>query len=169
MLSRKPLDPTNRSISHEAQPGDFMWPGWTRPARQHDAGEFLPHLCQRTDCEPLRGGWEARKHRGRAYEVLDEQFTRPHVRLPLQRPFQIQEAIQHWHNQDAMHAFTHAPELLILQISRFLHTDRSIRKTRQSFDIQRHLEVPTFVDPAGTVEQQPYKLCGGVLHIGKVL
>ena len=143
----------------------FMWPGWTRPTRQHDAAEFLQHFCQRTDCAALRGGWEARKHRGRAYEGLDEQFTCPDVRLPLQRPFQIQEAIQHRHSQDAMHAFTHAPDLLIRQISRFLHTDRGIRKTRQSFHIQRHIEVPAFVDHAGTVEQKSYTLCGGVLHI----
>ena len=80
--------------------------GWPRPTRQHDAAEFLQHLCQRTDCTALRGGWEARKHRGRAYEVLDEQFTCPHIRLPLQRPFQIQEAIQQWRRQDAVYAQT---------------------------------------------------------------
>ena len=53
----------------------FIWPGWRRPTHQHDAGEFLQHLCQKTECTALRGGWEARKHRGGAYEILDEQFT----------------------------------------------------------------------------------------------
>ena len=70
-----------------------VWPGWQRPTRQHDAAEFLQHLCQKTECTALRGGWKARKRRGGAYEVMDEQFTCPHVRLPLQRPFQIQEAV----------------------------------------------------------------------------
>ena len=115
-------------------------------------------------CSPTRrlGG---RKHRGRAYEVL---MNSSHARMfdfRCKDHFQIQEAIQHWHSQDAMHAFTHAPDLLIRQISRFLHTDRGIRKTRQSFHIQRHIEVPAFVDHAGTVEQKSYTLCGGVLHI----
>ena len=66
-------------------------------------------------------------------------------------------------------ACTNAPELLILQIGRFLHTDKGIRKIRQSFQIQRHIEVPTFVDHAGSIEQTSYMLCGGVLRIGKVV
>ena len=70
------------------------------------SAEFLQHLCQKTECAALRGGWEARRHRGGACEVIDEQFTCPHVRLPMQRPFRIQEAVQQWHSQDATHAFT---------------------------------------------------------------
>ena len=113
----------------------FMWTGWQRPTRQHDAAEFLQHLCQRTDCTALRGGWEARTQQERAYEIVDEQFTCLHSRLPLQRPFQIQEAIQQWHNHEAVHAVTSAPDLLIL-----------------SFHIQRRIEVPTFVGHAGAIE-----------------
>ena len=113
----------------------FMWTGWQRPTRQHDAAEFLQHLCQRTDCTALRGGWEARTQQERAYEIVDEQFTCLHSRLPLQRPFQIQEAIQQWHNHEAVHALTSAPDLLIL-----------------SFHIQRRIEVPTFVGHAGAIE-----------------
>ena len=64
-----------------------------------------------------------------------------------------------------MHAFTHAPELLVLQVNRFLHTDRSIKKTQQRFQLQGRIDVPTFTDHEGTVEQ----MCGGVLRTGKVV
>ena len=161
---------SNRMVNIARDPAwTFIWPGWQRPTRQHDAAEFLQHLCQKTECATLRGGWEERRHRGGAYEVMGEQFTCPHVRLPMQRPFQIQEAVQQWHNQDATHAFTHPPILLILQVSRFLHTDRGIRKTRQTFQLQREINIPTFSDHKGNIEQTPYILSGGVLHVGQVV
>ena len=87
----------------------------------------------------------------------------------MNRPFRIQEAIQQWHDQDGVHAFTLLPELLILQVSRFMHTDRGIRKTRQSFQLQCRINIPHFVDHAGSVEHATYHLRGGVLHVGQVV
>ena len=147
----------------------FMWSGWQRPTRQHDAVEFLQHLCQKTGCTALQGGWEARMYREGAYEIVDEQFTCPHIRLPMHRPFQIQEATQQWHSQEAAHEFTQPPRLLILQVSRFLRTDRGIRKTRQTFQLLRRINIPTFTDHAGSTEQTTYILRGGVLHVGQVV
>ena len=147
----------------------FMWNGWRRPTHQHDAAEFLQHLCQRTDCTALRGGWEARKHRGGAYEILDEQFSCPHIRLHLERPFHIQNAIDAWHKQECVHAFTRTPDTLILQVVRFLQTERGIRKTRQSFALQKTVRIPVFTDHSATVRHMQYEICGGVLHVGKVV
>ena len=104
----------------------FMWPGWQRPTRQHDAADFLQHLCQHTERTGLRGGWEARKNRAGAYEVLDEQFTCPHVRLPLRRPFQVQAAVQQWHDQDVTHA------LRILRSSWYCRSTGSYTQTAGS-------------------------------------
>ena len=59
--------------------------------------------------------------------------------------------------------------LLILQVSRLLHTDRGIRKTRQTFQLQREKNIPTFSDHEGNIEQTPYILSGGVLHVGQVV
>ena len=84
-------------------------------------------------------------------------------------PFQVQDAVTKWHQQDSIHAFTRPPATLILQVSRFLHTERGIRKTRQSFQLQKKVHIPVFTDHAGSVEQVPYMLCGGVLHVGKVV
>ena len=71
-----------------------------------EPAEFLQHLCQRTECAALQGGWEARRHEEGAYAILDEQFTCPHIRLPMNRPFRIQEAVRvatieqaAWNNQ----------------------------------------------------------------------
>ena len=147
----------------------FMWHGWRRPTHQHDAAEFLQHLCQRTDCTALRGGWEARKHRDGAYEILDEQFSCPHTRLHLERPFHIQNAIDVWHKQACVHAFTRTPDTLILQVGRFLQTERGIRKTRQSFALQKTVRIPVFTGHSGTVRHMQYEICGGVLHVGKVV
>ena len=139
----------------------FMWSGWQQPTRQRDAAEFLQHLCQKTECTALQGGWEARRYREGACEIVAEPFTWPHVRLPTHRPFQIQEAIQQWHSQEAAHAFTQPPRLLILQVSRFLHADRGIRKTRQTFQLLRRINIPTFTDHAGSTEQTTYILQRG--------
>ena len=147
----------------------FIWNGWQRPTHQHDAVEFLQHLCQKTDCTALRGGWEARKHRGGAYEILDEQFTCPHIRLSLERPFHLQDAMDKWHQQECVHAFTRPPDTLILQVSCFLQTERGIRKTRQSFQLQKKVRIPIFTDHSGTVQHIDYEICGGVLHVGKVV
>ena len=91
--------------------------GGMQPTHQHDAAEFLQHLCQQTDCSALRGGCEARKHGDESYNVIDEQFTCPHLRLQLERPFQVQDAIMKWHQQDSVHAFTRPPAILILQVN----------------------------------------------------
>ena len=58
---------------------------------------------------------------------------------------------------------------MILQVSRFLQTERGIRKTRQSFQLQKRVHIPIFTDHAGSVEHMQYELCGGVLHVGKVV
>ena len=95
---------SNQAVNIARDPAwSFVWPGWQRPTCQHDAAEFLQHLCQRRACAALQGGWEARRHGEGAYAVLDEQFTCPHIRLPMNRPFQIQEAIQQWRDQDGVH------------------------------------------------------------------
>ena len=147
----------------------FLWPGWQRPTRQHDAAEFLQHLCNRTDCAALKGGWEARRPQAGAYEILDEQFNCPHIRLMVQSPFRIQEAVTAWHAQDTPHALTRPPELLILQVGRFVQSASGVRKTRQMIEVHKHLTVPTFTGHAGDIAHTPYKLCGGVMHIGKVV
>ncbi|CAE7279327.1 unnamed protein product [Symbiodinium natans] len=148
---------------------NFIWPGWQKPTRQHDAAEFLQHLCNRTDCVALKGGWEARRPQAGAYEILDEQFNCPHIRLVVQHPFRIQDAVTAWHTQDPPHALTRPPELLILQIGRFVQSAGGIRKTRQRIEMHKNLTVPTFTGHAGDVVNTPYKLCGGVMHIGKVV
>ena len=90
---------SNQAVNIARDPAwSYVWPGWQRPTRQHDAAEFLQRLCQRTACAALQGGWEARRHEAGAYAILDEQFTCPHLRLPMSRPFRIQEAIQQWHD-----------------------------------------------------------------------
>ena len=62
-------------------------------------------ICTRTECLAMRGGWEARRPRRAAYEILDEQFTCPHFRLVLHRP----DAMQRWHNQEVLHALVQPP------------------------------------------------------------
>ena len=56
-----------------------------------------------------------------------------------------------------------------MQVNRFLHTDCGIKKTWQSLELQRRINVPTFTDHEGNIEQTPYTLCGGVLQISKVV
>ena len=146
-----------------------IWQGWTRPTRQHDAAEFLQHLCQKIESVALRGGWEARRHDMGAYEVTDEQYTCPHVRLQLSRPFHVQDAMDNWRAQATMHAFTHLPHTLILQVGRFIQTDRGVKKSRQTLHLQRRLKVPAFSDHAGNITLVDYSLYGGVMRIGQVV
>ena len=64
---------SNQAVNIARDPAwSYVWPGWQRPTRQHDAAEFLQHLCQRTACAALQGGWEARRHEEGAYAILDE-------------------------------------------------------------------------------------------------
>ena len=163
--SPKPPGRVERQTLPETQPGPLYGMGGNGPpismmrpnscnifaTHQHDAAEFLQHLCQKTDCTALRGGWEARRHRGGAYEILDEQFTCPHIRLILERPFHLQDAVDKWHQQECVHAFTRPPDTLILQVGRFLQTERGIRKTRQSFQLQKKVRIPIFTDHSGTI------------------
>ena len=45
--------------------------------KTHDVAEFLQHMCTRAECLAMRGGWEARRPKRAAYEILDEQVTCP--------------------------------------------------------------------------------------------
>ena len=87
----------------------------------------------------------------------------------MERPFHLQDAIDKWHQQECFHAFTRPPDTLILQVSRFLQTERGIRKTRQSFQLQKKVRIPIFTDHSGTVQHMDYEICRGVLHVGKVV
>ena len=49
-----------------------LWRGWRQPTHQHDAAEFLQHLCQQVECAALRGGWEARRREADSYNITDE-------------------------------------------------------------------------------------------------
>ena len=78
--------------------------GWSRPQRQHDVGAFACHALAKLRSELMVGSWIAR----RADPISRDLDSGPqHLPITVQIPegaSTIQECVEAWHHQDALHA-----------------------------------------------------------------
>eukprot|EP00439_Symbiodinium_sp_Y106_P052892 s6280_g7.t1 len=121
---------------------DMMWRplirGWRDINRQHDVVEFAAYMFDRHGVTLVQGEWEARTGIPMVGQPGDVgQCTQPLLlHLPNLPPglaaLQVQSLVDQWHAQEAIHAFTAAPSVLIIQLGRFSSEDGRVRKVHTS-------------------------------------
>ena len=106
---------------------DLMWQplirGWKDINRQHDVVEFAAHMFARHGVALVQGEWEARTGLPMVGQPGDAgQCSQPLLlHLPHLPPglaaLQVQSLVDQWHAQEAIHAFTVAPSILVMDVS----------------------------------------------------
>ena len=83
----------------------------------------------------------------------------------------LQDVIEAWHQQEALHALLLAPECLVLQLGRFWQNDAGdICKLRHrvSLDV-RTFQAPVFDLNDLTIKWQSYGVSSAVIHMGETI
>ena len=149
---------------------------WTNPHQQHDACEFMAYLCGRLRFPDFQGDWQARCDVLGDIQCTDSGSTMQAIRLetPMappglqgQGPIQIQQLIDTWTNQHAIHALRMAPHILCLQLGRFQHTPQQRYKNQDPIMIgSGHVRVPRFTGSDLQRSFVEYRISAGILHHG---
>ena len=105
---------------------------WELPERQHDGAEFILFLLRKLPftADHATATWQARQRDGDTYRVTDWGRSAPLLLHPpstaqtadCQR-WSVQKLLQCWKEQDALHAFSMPPGVLLVQIGRFSQAD----------------------------------------------
>ena len=149
---------------------------WELPDRQHDGAEFILYLLRQL---PFTAGkvmttWQARQQQDDHYVTTDQGSSAP---LLLQPPawacqsddhsLSVQELINGWRDQDALHALVMPPTILTLQIGRFGFDHEGARTLQHRFKLvpDLNIDVPVF-DPHMNAHHDRYRLRSTIVHIG---
>ena len=114
------------------------------------------------------GEWQSRRE-DPALRVLDTGLL--HIPITMEIPVgsrTLQDCIEAWKLQHAIHAMCSAPDMLVLQLGRFRQTaQRRIRKYRCILTLPTHVQMPCFVDVrTRDTYSVSYKVMAGVYHLG---
>ncbi|CAE7225147.1 Pol [Symbiodinium sp. CCMP2592] len=153
--------------------------GWQHPARQHDAAEFLEHICGSSLVlnDNIECVWQARKSNQASYRIDDCGQSAPITLLPPSTDCEgvrccvsVQDLINQWHIQEQVHAMVIASQFLVLQANRFSFMADTHRTAKRHYRIRADLEIdfPCFVCNT-SVEccQVRYRLSSVVTHRGE--
>ena len=142
--------------------------GWPRPLEQHDASEFIGHLCARMQGLPDLCTWMVQ--RVEAAGVPRELGGSCPVFLPIRRACgaphaTLQQSIQDWHMQLHLYGLALARPLLILQLNRFSGCHPFGRKDAAAVSLEAGLiHMPCIA--TGDTTSVPYRIVSVIVHAG---
>ena len=139
---------------------------WRRPQEQHDVGEFTVHVLSKLQPPILQGRWLARLADPMVRNV-DSGVTVAPITLTIPaRASNLQDCVNAWHSQAAIHALEAPVPLIVLQLGRF--TGNGIRRTRkllQRLNLNGGLQLPVF-ETGLAAQWCRYSVVAGVFHLG---
>ena len=157
---------------------DFFWrtliAGWTNSHQQQDVAEFASFLCKKHKISLVAGEWEARTyihgvgHPGDA--GLSAQPILLHLpSLPpgLSSTPRVQSLVDQWYAQEAIHAFTVLPSVLMLQLGRFRVQQGQIHKIHTHVQVDEWLWIPHFLNANFQVRPIKYERIAVICHHGE--
>ena len=140
---------------------------WQRVNSQHDVVEFAEHVFQYMQAPVMAGSWESRTLEGDAVRVWSSGSTNRALHIHLDdRPGQtVQMLVQGWSEQAMVHALTHVPKVLVLQIMRYHAAATGPIKLDVPILLDAQVTIPVFthdVHTSGVV----FKLQAVIQHHG---
>ena len=145
--------------------------GWSHPQRQHDVAEIVDFLQPRLLITPFPGSWETRQQTPGDLICTSPVGAQRCVTLPLnlQHPaFEVQELVNQWCSQSAIHAFNVAPPWIFLQLPRFHYRAPAWpEKQPHAYVLTHCISIPVFKDRhCIDVEWVPYRIIAYIQHHG---
>ena len=145
--------------------------GWRQPDQQHDVVEFMQFLLPRIPWLGSAFMWGARLiDRGGIVRHIHQ--PNAHV-LPLHPPdgmcdSNLQNTINAWHQQYAIHGLCQAPTHLYIQLPRYRETPQGFVKHSIPLNLNtRDISLPVFTHPdALEVRWQAYRITTAIVHLG---
>ena len=149
----------------------FTMLGWRQPDQQHDVVEFMQFLLPRIPWLGSAFMWGARLiDRGGIVRHIHQ--PNAHV-LPLDPPdgmcdSNLQNTINAWHQQYAIHGLCQAPTHLYIQLPRYRETPQGFVKHSIPLNLNtRDISLPVFTHPdALEVRWQAYSITTAIVHLG---
>ena len=149
----------------------FTMLGWRQPDQQHDVVEFMQFLLPRIPWLGSAFMWGARLiDRGGIVRHIHQ--PNAHV-LPLDPPdgmcdSNLQNTINAWHQQYAIHGLCQAPTHLYIQLPRYRETPQGFVKHSIPLNLNtRDISLPVFTHPdALEVRWQAYRITTAIVHLG---
>ena len=134
--------------------------GWQRPAQQHHIAEFATHVLTRLRPACLEGTWQARTLDG-GIQDMGSTMSPLLIDLP-PGATDLASCVRAGHLQARVHALFCTPKVLCIQLARFAHRNRAIRK--RCIPIQLgDLDMPCFVGSSNTLSTVRYTLAAAAL------
>ena len=148
---------------------------WSRAHQQHDASEFSSFLCDRLRLPDFRGEWVARRvqntfvwktDQGSTAQAIFLEVPPPPPGLQGVRPIHVQNLINMWESQSSIHALRRAPNIICLQLGRFLHDNAQGYKDMQPVEFSGLVCVTMFTGNDLHRSLVKYRVHAGVMHHG---
>ena len=96
--------------------------------QQEDAAEFITYLQEVCRIPSLQGMWSARRTANCKCATLDQSSLGITMSIPYASSLQLQDIIDKWSNQHMKHALAHPPQIILLRMDRFRHTEAGVVK-----------------------------------------
>ena len=147
----------------------FLLLGWRGARRQHDTAEFIDFLIPKVASTGV-STWSSRtispsgEVRTLLTGTLNKCLGLPAT--PVHTP-ELQELINHWHQQESLHALDVTPPWLFVQLPRFAVAAGAVRKTQHPYLLAGTVQIPFFCEP-GTlrVAWRVYDIACYIRHHG---
>ncbi|CAE7262478.1 PRP2 [Symbiodinium sp. CCMP2592] len=148
--------------------------GWQDWQQQHDVAEFASFFCGRHRVQAVTGEWEARTYVDGVGQPGDAGLSTQPILLvmPSTPPglapeLKVQSLVDSWYAQEATHAFTVAPSVLLLQLGRFKVVNGKVQKVHTSVTIDKVLWIPIYENANFQVGSVKYRLASAICHHGQ--
>ena len=139
---------------------------WRRQQAQHDVGEFAMHMLRLLNPVCMRGEWQSRVQ-DPATRTLDTGGLNAPVGLHIPvHATTVQECVNAWHSQPAIHGFEATATTVIFQLGRFSHTTGGpVRKLAVRLAFGERVSLPLFADGLQT-QWTSFDIVAGIYHLG---
>ena len=147
----------------------FLLRGWASLNQQHDVAEFAYFALCRFQPSVCFGTWQARQSRSGECTVTDagDLFAALPLHLTAETTIhQLQDLVDGWHRQAAVHALLHPPTLLFLQILRYGSRNGVPFRRQDLVSIPEVISVPVFRGEGLECGAVLYTFRSAVLHHG---
>ena len=139
---------------------------WAMLHQQHDAGEFLHHSLEFAQAEAWHGHWEARLSNP---AVVHDTGTLHQAILLHMRGASLQELLDAWSSQFAVHAIAQHHGLIFLQLGRYANHHAKIRDTLRVRPGDS-VAVPIFAEHSCTsLRHETFTVVALVYHLGETV
>ena len=146
-----------------------LFRGWSAPASQPDAADFITHVMTRMQPLALQGVWQSRLGVGWGQaDVIDSGSLLSPIVLHLSgdgKEEDLQGCIDRWHRQAYLHGLCQAYPVVLVQLARYSYGAGEAIKDRSGVSIPRKLFLPIF-GRGLNVFQATYTVCSIIVHHG---